>query len=252
MWEDHWALYKRIWFSNAIGSLLQPFLYLLGMGIGVGALVDESGRSESLLGGASYLSFLASALIAVTAMMIGSTESLWPLLDGFLWSNKFRAMAATPLRPSDVANGAALWFATRCLIGSGAVAAVLVLFDDTRSWGLLPAVGFGILTGLSFAMPLSAWTATRQRDISFPAILRFGIIPMFLFAGAFFPIDQLPIGLRPLAWITPLWHGVELCRGAVLGTLGAAKALGHVAVLLAFTTVGILASHRTFTRRLET
>jgi len=80
--------------------------------------------------------------------------------------------------------------------------------------------------------------------------MRFGITPMFLFGGAFYPIDQLPDWLQPVAWITPLWHGVELSRGAVLGGLGFSMALVHVGALLVFVVVGLLWANRTFTRRL--
>ena len=110
--------------------------------------------------------------------------------------------------------------------------------DDTRSWGLLPAVGAGVLTGAAFALPLTAWTATRQTDASFPMIMRFAIVPMFLFGGVFYPIAELPRPLELLAQVTPLYHGVELARGAVLGSLGAADALVHVGVLLAYAVVG--------------
>ena len=251
VWGTNWALYRHMWQADAAGNLLQPLLYLLGMGIGVGALVDASGRSETMLGGVSYLAFLAPALIATTAMMTSATEALWPLLAGFKWTNQFLAMTATPLRPVDVVGGFALWVATRAVIGSAAVAAVLVLFDDTRSWGLLPAIVFGVLTGLAFAMPVALWTSTRDREISFPAIMRFGLIPLFLFAGAFFPIDQLPEWAQKIAYVTPLYHGVELTRGAVLGTLELPVAAVNVAVLLAYAIAGYLACRRTFTTRLE-
>jgi lipooligosaccharide transport system permease protein len=88
--------------------------------------------------------------------------------------------------------------------------------------------------------------------VSFPAIMRFAIIPMFLFAGVFYPIDQLPGWLQPVAWVTPLFNGVELCRGVVLGTLDAPAAVVHVAVLAAYATVGFVLCRGTFARRLGT
>lgn len=250
VWGSHWAVYRRIWFSNAIGSLLQPFLYLLGMGVGVGALVDRGDNAERLLDGVSYLGFLAPALIATTAMMSCATESLWPVMDGFRWGRQFFAMSATPLRPPDVMAGTALWLATRALIASGAVAVVLVLFDDTRSWGLIPAVAFAILTGLAFAVPLIAWTSTRETDMSFPSILRFGLIPMFLFAGVFYPVDQLPVWLRSVAYVTPLYHGVELCRDAVLERMALGATVLHLGVLVAYVAAAWVIARRTFTDRL--
>ena len=81
---------------------MQPLLYLLGMGLGVGALIDDNSDSSTSLGGLTYFEFLAPALLATTAMIGVGQASLWPVLDGFLWSNRYRAMAATPLTPDDV------------------------------------------------------------------------------------------------------------------------------------------------------
>jgi lipooligosaccharide transport system permease protein len=253
VWGSSFALYKRIWRSNLVGSLVQPLLYLLGMGVGVGALVDSSGDSTDILGGVEYVQFLAPALIATTAMIVVTQEAMWPVLDGFMWSRGFHAMAATPLRPTDVASGVQLWHATRGFIAAGGVAVVLAIVPETRSWGLVAAVPFAVLTGMAFAGPVTAWSATRETvGQSFSAIMRFAIIPMFLFAGAFYPIDQLPAWLQPVAYVTPLYHGVELCRGAVLGTLSVAAGLGHVAVLVAYWAAGYVICRRAFVRRLQT
>jgi lipooligosaccharide transport system permease protein len=178
-------------------------------------------------------------------------ESMWPTMDGFTWSNAYQAMIGTPLNATDIVLGKMLHYALRGIVTSGGVALVLALFSDTRSFGLIPAAFVGMLTGLAFAMPIAAWTATRTTDISFPAILRFAIIPMFLFGGAFYPIEQLPTWLQPVAWFTPLWHGVELCRGLVLGGLSLAGGLGHLAVLLAFFAAGLVTARITFDRRLR-
>lgn len=252
VWESELAIYRSIWKSAVFGTVLQPFLYLLGMGLGVGALVDGGPESNEILSGTSYFAFLAPALLATTAMMTGGSTSLWQVLDGFMWSFRYRAMAATTLSPSDVAGGMALWHATRIAIGVVGVAIALLLFGETRSIGLLVAIPVAVLTGLAFAMPVTAWSATRDRDASFPAVLRFALIPMFLFGGAFYPIDQLPGWIQPIAMLTPLWHGVEVCRAAVVGDLVASEAIGHVIVLLAFVVGGWLLAVRAFTVRLHT
>jgi len=210
------VFYRRIWRANFIGAFFQPILYLLGIGIGVGALVDRGPGAEAVLGGVSYFAFYSSALIVTTAMFTASQESMWPTMDGFQWSNAYKAMVSTPIEPRDVATGLTLYFAARTAVGGVGVSVVLSLFDDTRSWGLIAAIPVAVLTGLAFALPLASWTSSRTTDNSFPAILRFGIIPMFLFGGAFYPIEQLPDWLEPVAWVTPLWHGVELSRGAIL------------------------------------
>jgi lipooligosaccharide transport system permease protein len=254
VWENNFAIYRRIWRSNLLGSFVQPLLYLLGMGVGVGSLVDADPGSTTTLGGVDYVAFLAPALLATTAMMVVTQEALWPVMDGFVWTNSYRAMTATPLRPADVAAGIGLWHATRAALSATGVAAVLLLVPSTRSWGLLLAVPFAVLTGLAFSGPVTAWSSSRDSggDQSFPVIMRFGIVPMFLFAGAFYPITQLPGWLQVVARVTPLYHGVELCRGAVLGTLAVGAAAVHIAVLAAFWLAGFLSCRVTFARRLAT
>jgi lipooligosaccharide transport system permease protein len=250
VWESHFTLYRTIWRSNVLGAFVQPFLYLLGMGLGVGALVDRGAESETLLDGLTYYQYLAPGLLATTAMMISAQESMWPVMAGFRWQRTFHAQAASPLSPAEITGGLALWQITRAVIAVSGVAAVLAVVEGTRSWGLLLAIPFGGLTGVAFAAPITAWSATREREDSFPTILRFGIMPLFLFGGAFYPVSQLPDRLEPVAEVTPLWHGVELCRAAVHGRLGFTDAVGHVAVLGTFAVVGWGLSRLAFARRL--
>lgn len=250
-WESHVTLYRAVWKSNVLGSFVQPLLYLLGMGLGVGALVDRGERADTLLDGLTYFQFLAPGLIATTAMMIASNEAMWPVMGGFKWMRSFHAQAATPLTPRQIAGGVALWHATKAFIAVAGVTSVLVLFDGTRSWGLLLAVPFGVLTGVAFAAPVMAWSAARETDHSFPTINRFVIMPLFLFGGAFYPVSQLPDGLEPIARITPLWHGVELTRGAVHGRLSVDSTIVHVAVLGGLTVVGWWLAGRSFERKLR-
>ncbi|MBY8853398.1 ABC transporter permease, partial [Saccharothrix sp. MB29] len=112
------------------------------------------------------------------------------------------------------------------------------------------AVPFAVLAGMAFSAPVIAFTATRQKPDAFNSLYRFVLMPMTLFTGAFFPLDQLPAWLHPLAWLTPVWHGIELARGAAFGTLGVLPALGHVAYLAALVAVGVVLGRRHFHRRL--
>jgi lipooligosaccharide transport system permease protein len=111
----------------------------------------------------------------------------------------------------------------------------------------LPAA---MLTGLAFAAPVEAWAITQNKDTHFSVVFRFVLIPLFLFSGTFFPITQLPGWLRPVAYATPLWHGVALCRGLSLGHIGVLDALGHVLYLGALAGIGVWAGSRAYSRRL--
>ena len=251
VWENHLIRYRKIWGSHLLGAFVQPVLYLFAMGLGVGALIDRNASSIVLLDGVSYFAFLAPALLATTGMMSGGQTSLWEVADGFIWSHRYQAMASTPLTPREIADGLALWHATRTALAVTAVAAVLALFDETRTWGLLVAIPVGVLTGLAFALPISAWSSTRKNGSSFPAVIRFVLIPMFLFGGAFFPIDLLPDWLQPVAYVTPLWHGIELCRGAVISSFDAEPVALHLAVLIAYAGAGLLACRIAFSKTLR-
>lgn len=251
VWESHFTLYRTIWKAHAMGAFVQPLMYLLGMGLGVGALVDERSSTPQLLDGLSYFQFLAPGLLATTAMMVSAGEGMWPVVGGFKWTRTFHAQAASPLTAGNITRGLILWHATRAAIAVTGVATVLAFFPSTRSWGLLVAVPFGVLTGIAFSTPLAAWSSTRETDNSFPSLMRFVITPLFLFGGAFYPISGLPGWLQTVAKSTPLWHGVELCRNAVHHRLGFTDTAVHVAVLLAFTIVGMVVIQITFTRRLE-
>ena len=250
VWESHFRLYRTIWRSNMMGAFFQPLLYLLGMGLGVGALVDRGADAARLLDGLTYFQFLAPSLIATAAMMVTSSEAMWPVLGGFKWQSGFHAAAATPLSPGDIAIGVALWHATKALIAGGGVAVALLVFEETRSPGLPLAVLFGGLTGLAFSSVITAWTATREQDFSFPNINRFLITPLFLFGGAFYPISQLPEWLQWVAKATPLWHGIELTRGAVNQRLEWGSTVVHVGYLALFVVGGWVSARRTFARRL--
>lgn len=251
-WESHFMLYRTIWKSNVLGAFFQPLLYLLGMGLGVGALVDRGDDSDRLLDGLTYFEFLAPGLLATTAMMICSQEAMWPVMGGFKWMRTFHAQAATPLSPTDVLGGVTLWHATKGLISVSGVALVLACFPGTRSWGLLLAIPFGALTGLAFAAPITAFAASAETDNNFPTLQRFVIMPLFLFGGAFYPIDQLPDWMEPIARITPLWHGVELCRGAVHGRLTMGATAAHLTFLVGFVAIGWALARPSFRRRLAT
>jgi lipooligosaccharide transport system permease protein len=129
--------------------------------------------------------------------------------------------------------------------------AVMAAFGLLDAPTALLAVPAAILTGLAFAAPVLAFTATQRNDQGFNAIFRFGITPLFIFSGTFFPIEQLPDLLRPIAYVTPLWHGVDLIRSLILGTAAGPMVVVHVAVLAAFGLAGTAAAFVTFRRALE-
>jgi lipooligosaccharide transport system permease protein len=200
----------------------------------------------------TYLQFLAPGLLAATVMQAASFEASFPILGGVQWNKIFHAMYATPLQPRDVAFGNIAWIAIRLTLISTVFAIVIVAFGASRSPMLVLAIPVAVLTGLAFATPIAAFSATQRTPDRFAAIFRFGITPLFLFSGTFYPIESLPSFLQPIAWISPLWHGVDACRMLMLDTIGRNPALfvAHIAVLAAIAVAGSLAAARTIEARL--
>jgi lipooligosaccharide transport system permease protein len=240
--------YRRTWRGSIYTSVLSPVLYLGAMGLGLGKLVDAHGTAR--LGGVSYLAFLAPGLLAAAAMQAGVEESTYPVLGSVKWRRTYYAAAASPLRPADIFHGHLLFTAMRLAMNSAVFLAVMAAFGAVTSPWVLAALPVAVLTGLAFAAPIEAWAITVVKDTSFALVFRFGLIPLFLFSGTFFPVTQLPAWIRPLAYITPLWNGVALCRSLSLGTATVGGTVVHVGYLAAVAAAGIAVGNRTYRRRL--
>ena len=248
---DYWlTVYRRTWKGSVVSSFLMPVLYLAAMGIGLGGFIDSPGAQQRL-GGVSYLEFVAPGLLAATAMQTALGESTYPVMGNFRWTKVYLAMVATPLSVSSVLVAHLGYVAFRLVTTCAVFLLVLSLF------GLVPGAGaaalallVAVVVGLAHATPVFAYSAHLKDTGGFAVLFRLGVIPMFLFSGAFFPVSQLPQLFEWLAYATPLFHGVELAR--MLTTAGLAPGLGllHLAYLLAWLVAGGWLAHRAFTRRL--
>ncbi|MQA14248.1 MAG: ABC transporter permease [Pseudonocardiaceae bacterium] len=248
--EGLWTWYRRNWRATVISSVLQPLLFLVAFGVGFGTLLDRGGRAQQVID-VPYLVYLAPALLAVGAIQNAAFESTYPVLSAFKWQRNYWGVSATPITPGQLACGQLSWITLR-LAGSGAAYLLVIsLFGAARGPGIVAALPLAVLCGMAFSAPVVAFAATVENDgAAFNALFRFVVMPMTLFSGTFFPISQLPEPVRPLAWISPLWHGTELTRGAALGVLELGPALGHTAYLAALVIAGVLLARWRFRARL--
>jgi lipooligosaccharide transport system permease protein len=248
-YEYQLLAYRRTWRGSLFNSFFSPTMFLLAMGVGLGSYIDRSSGGAT---GVPYLAFIAPGLLAATVMQTAASESTFPIIAGFVWQKTFHAMYATPLAPREIALAQLAWSATRITLVGAIFVFVTLLFGAVRSPLAVLAIPVATLTGLAFATPIVAFAATQKTMNKFSYLFRFGITPLFLFSGTFFPIEQLPAAIQPLAWLTPLYHGVALCRALALGTIGAdpAIALVHLAVLIGFIVAGLVATMVTFEHRL--
>jgi lipooligosaccharide transport system permease protein len=224
------TVYRRIWRSSIWSSVLGPLFYLGAMGLGLGTLVDKHGTSG--------------------AMNAAMGEASYPVFGSIKWNRIYIAAQASPLRPGDIFRGHLMFMTMRIAMNAALVTVYMWAFGATQSaWAVL-AWPAATLTGLAFAAPIAAWAVTLKIETSFAYLFRFGMMPLMLFSGTFFPLSQLPGWLRLLAYITPLWHGVDLCRMLSLGDVDLPRALIHIAYLTALSAIGIWVGARTYRRRL--
>src|SRR6266581_589960 len=216
VFEHRLVSYRRTFRGSLFSSFLQPALFLTAMGVGLGALVNRPGNAA--LGGVSYLVFLAPGLLAGTAMQTAAFESTFPVMAAIRWVRSYVAMLATPIGVNDIVIGQLAWIAVRLTMVATIFVAIMTLFGATHSPAILLAIPVAVLTGMAFSAPIAAFSATQENAEGFNMLFRFVINPLFLFSGAFFPVGQLPALLQPIAYVTPLYHGVALARQLSLGT----------------------------------
>jgi lipooligosaccharide transport system permease protein len=223
-----------------------PLLYLLSLGLGLATLV----RAD--VDGVSYLVFVAPALLAGAAFTGGAEESTYPVLVGFKFNPIFYAMAASPISPRQIANGIFIGTSVRVIPTVIVYYGIMLLFGAVPSPAGALSIVTACLLGMSVATLVTWYTSTVEDDKGQMAIImRFIIMPLFLFSGTFFPLTQLPIFLQWIGWISPLWHGTQL--GRVL-SYGLPEPIwltaGHVLYLVALLVIGWRGTFSVVTKRL--
>jgi lipooligosaccharide transport system permease protein len=230
-------------------AVVNPTLYLVSIGIGVGSLIDANNG----VNGVSYLTFLAPALLASAAIQGSSDEVIFPVMQGFKWNRTFFGMRSTTLTAQQISLGVFLAAMVRAIFSIVIYWIVLYLFGALESgtaWLAMPAA---LLAGAAMGAVMLALAAKIENEnFFFTLVGRFVMIPMFLFSGTFYPLTQMPIFLQFFGWISPLWHASELGRYLTYDyPLSGLQLSIHVGVLTAMVVIGLFLSARIFAKRLE-
>jgi lipooligosaccharide transport system permease protein len=232
--------YKTYWLALVTG-LVEPMLYLLSIGIGVGELVGDlpgpGGRPIP------YRQFVAPAMLAITAMTGAIFDATYNFFVKFKYAHTFDAMLSTPLDVTDVARGELTWSLARGAFYATVFLATMAGFGLVESWWALLAVPIALLIGFAFAGAGLAATTYMRSFVDFDFVT-LALVPLFLFSGTFFPLDRYPAVVEMVVQLTPLYQGVELCRAVVLGNMHLGL-LGHAAYLAVMGWIGVrIAAHR--------
>lgn len=255
VFESEYLVYRRTWRGTVISTFLQPLLFLAAIGLILGDQVDQGGGDATLP--LPYLAFLATGILPAVAMQTGAGDGTWPVMAGIKWRKDYHARIATPITTRDLILGRFSFAAVRLTFVSTVFTLIMVLFGAVDLWPGVLGIPPAVLTGLAFTAPITAYTATVDSEINLANIFRYGIVPLFLFSGVFFPISNLPDWLEPLAALTPLFQGVELVRKLVLPELDGTNVVStlpmwfHVVYLVTLTVIGTVLAIRFLDRRLR-
>ena len=247
---DYWAVvYRRTWKGTVFSSFVVPLLYVLAMGVLLGGFIE--GDPAELEGAPTYLAFVVPGMLAAQAMTTAFGEVTYPVMGMIKWHKTYYSMIATPLTVGDLVMSTLGFVTFRVGTVSAVFILVMVPFGVFTSWwGVVLAFFVQLLVGLAFATPIYALSAAMKDESAYGIVFRLGMIPLFLFSGAFFPITNLSTAMEWFARVTPLWHGVDLTRMLVLGDVDWSIALVHVVYLVVLAALGWWLTVRLLHRRL--
>ncbi|MGL5859168.1 MAG: ABC transporter permease [Angustibacter sp.] len=248
--EYQLVLLRRTFRGTLFSGFAAPLLYLGAMGYGLGSLVDGRGGSPGAGLEVSYLEFVAPGVLVASAMQLAVFEASYPVLGAIKWTRQYHAMVATPVRVWDVVAGSLAIIVLRALLGAVVFLLVAALLGAVPSvWAPLSLVAVVLVT-VAYAAPMIALSSRLETDTAFTVVFRLGVIPMFLFAGTFFPIEQLPGWMHPVARVVPLWHASSFARDATLGQVELAASVLHAAYLALWAGAGWWLAVRSLERRM--
>jgi lipooligosaccharide transport system permease protein len=228
-WQRNAYIFRRIFPESIAVNFLEPVIYLLAMGLGLGAYL-------STLGGLPYLVFVGTGLVSTAAMFGATFECTYNAYVQMYYEKAYDGVITTPLNVEDVVVGEILWGATRSVLYGTVFLVVITVFGVVRSPLALLIPGLFLLSGLMFSVIAMTFTAVNPSIDYFTFYFALFITPMFMFSGVFFPLDALPAWVRTAAWLTPLSHVVSLSRALALGDL-AARHLWDLVWILVVTAV---------------
>jgi lipooligosaccharide transport system permease protein len=223
------AIFSRYWKATTFSSVVQPTIYLLAFGLGFGKFVPH-------LLHVKYVQYVATGVVATAVLFSSAFPGMFNTFVRWQFQRTYDAMLAAPVDAEELVTAEMLWISVRAGVYGLAPLLVGIAFGLAPEGGMLLVVPIGFVTGFGFAGFGVTVAAIAKTIDNFNYVTSAVLTPMFLVAGTFFPVSQLPSGIREVAYVNPLYHCVQLVRDASLGMLHAAD-LGHFGVLVAFALV---------------
>jgi lipooligosaccharide transport system permease protein len=239
--------FRRGW-PVFLSGFFEPIFYLFSIGVGLGALI----KTVTTDGGnvVPYADFVAPAMLATAAMNGAIMDVTYNVFHKLRFAKLYDTMLATPAAPRDIAIGEVAWALIRGGIYSAGFLLVALVMGFVHSWWAVLALPAALVIGAAFA-GVGMWATTWMTSWQHFELIFLIIQPLFLFSATFFPLSTYPEPLQRVVRATPLYHGVALERGLMLGEVGWGL-LGSLAYLLALAGLGMWGAGRRIERLLLT
>ncbi len=215
VWQRNLTVYTKLYKSSIALNFVEPVIYLAALGLGLGAFVKQ-------INGVPYINFIAPGIIASSAMFAATYECTYGTYVRMTFQKTFDAILATPVNIDDIVTGELMWGATKSVLYGTIIMLVISVFGLVGSPLIILAIPILFISGLVFAEVSIIFTAIVPGIDSFNYFYTLLMTPMFLFSGIFFPLDSLPSIVSRIAFFTPLYHLVNICRSFSSGLLSVA------------------------------
>jgi lipooligosaccharide transport system permease protein len=210
VWQRNFTVYTKLYKSSIVFNFIEPTLYLVALGFGLGAFVKD-------INGVPYINFIAPGIIASSSMFATASECTYGTYVRMTYQKTFDAILATPVNIDDLVAGELMWGATKSMLYGTIIMIVISLFGLVDSPLIIFAIPVLFFSGLIFAETSIIAVALVPGIDSFSYFFTLLLTPSFLFSGIFFPLDTLPPIVAKIAFFTPLYHLVNICRAFASG-----------------------------------
>ena len=242
VWRRNYLVWKKLAAESVLGNIIEPLFYLVGFGLGFGAMLPE-------VEGVKYIAYLAGGTICYSTMLAASFEALYSGFARMHVQRTWEGILNAPVSLEDVVFAEWVWAASKSFLSGIAVLLVAVAMGLAQSWTMVFIIPLAFLIGLTFAGMGLVMTALAKSYDFFMYWFTLVLTPMMLLSGVFYPLSNMPGWLQAIANALPLTHAIAIGRPLLLGRWPESVPF-HVAVLVAYGAAGFAIALRMFRKRL--